>query len=152
MLFDSWVPHKLRTTLRMASVGSYRGGYRAQVYVAGQRDSKVFRTKREASAWAAAREVELREDAKKPLGKKHTLLDALRKYGEEVSPHKKGERWESVRLVAFEKSLPVDLLIADVTPYVLSQWRDRRMKIVSAGSVIREFSLLSHVFETARRE
>ena len=152
MLFDSAVPHFLRTVLRMASIAAHKDGYRAQVYVAGQRDSKVFRTKREAFAWATAREVALREEAKKPLGKKHTLLDALRKYGEEVSPHKKGERWESVRLVAFEKSLPVDLLIADVTPYALSQWRDQRMKIVTAGSVIREFSLLSHVFETARRE
>lgn len=152
MLFDSADPHYLRTTLRMASIKPHKDGYRAQVYVNGERDSKTFRTKREASAWASSREVELREDAKKPLGKKHTLLDALRKYGEEVSPNKKGERWESVRLVAFEKSLPVDLLISDVTPYVLSQWRDQRMKIVTAGSVIREFSLLSHVFETARRE
>lgn len=152
MLLNSVIPHGLRTDLRMASIAPHKDGYRAQVYVAGQRDSKTFRTKREASAWASAREVELRSEAKKPLGKKYTLLDALRKYGEEVSPHKRGERWESVRLVAFEKTLPVDTLIADVTPYTLSQWRDQRMKIVTAGSVIREFSLLSHVFETARRE
>lgn len=152
MLFDSAIPHLFRTVLRMASVKPYKDGFRAQVYVNKKRSSKVFRTRREANAWAAARTLELEEDAKKSPGQKHTLLDALRKYGEEVSPHKKGERWESVRLVAFEKSLPVDLLIADVTPYVLSQWRDKRLKIVTAGSVIREFSLLSHVFETARRE
>lgn len=136
----------------MASIAPHKDGYRAQIYVAGVRESKSFRTKREATAWAASREVELRAEAKKPLGKKHTLLDALRKYGEEVSAKKKGERWESVRLVAFEKTLPVATLIADVTPYLLAQWRDQRLKAVAAGSVIREFSLLSHVFETARRE
>jgi len=38
----------------MASIQKTAGGYRAQVAVRGQRDSRVFRTKREADAWAAA--------------------------------------------------------------------------------------------------
>jgi hypothetical protein len=31
----------------MASITQYKNGYRAQVYVAGERDSQVFRTQRE---------------------------------------------------------------------------------------------------------
>jgi integrase len=43
----------------MAYVARYRGGWRAQVYVDGQRDSKTFRLLREAEDWAAKREQEL---------------------------------------------------------------------------------------------
>ncbi len=43
----------------MASITKTAKGYRAQVYVRGVRDSKSFRTKREAEAWAAAVMVSL---------------------------------------------------------------------------------------------
>lgn len=43
----------------MASIRQTARGYRAEVYVRGVRDSGSFRTRREAAAWAAAREVEL---------------------------------------------------------------------------------------------
>src|SRR3546814_19248561 len=60
--------------------------------IKGVRDSKTFPTKREAVDWANRRELELRDD--RPPGDTHSLRDALRKYAEEVSPHKRGERWE----------------------------------------------------------
>jgi len=50
----------------MASTKPHSGGYRAQVYVKGERDSKTFRTKREADAWGAARETEMRAQAALP--------------------------------------------------------------------------------------
>ena len=151
-MFDSAVTHQIHTVLHMASIKPHAGGYRAFLCVAGVRESKVFRTKREAAAWASVREAEIRNAAGKSPGEKHTLGEALKKYGEEVSPGKKGKRWELVRLAAFERSLPVTLAIGKVTPALLGQWRDGRLKSVSAGSVIREIALLSHVFETARRE
>lgn len=43
----------------MASITRYRGGWRAYLCVDGQRDSKLFRTRSEASAWAVKREAEL---------------------------------------------------------------------------------------------
>ena len=43
----------------MASVGKHSRGYRAQVYVGGRRGSKVFRTLREANAWAAQMEEQI---------------------------------------------------------------------------------------------
>lgn len=43
----------------MASIVRFRDGWRAHIYVRGQRDSKAFRTKREAQAWADRREKEL---------------------------------------------------------------------------------------------
>src|SRR3546814_13683446 len=80
--------------------------------IKGVRDSKTFPTKREAVDWANRRELELRDD--RPPGDTHSLRDALRKYAEEVSPHKRGERWEQIRLAAFEGYLlPLDKMMAD---------------------------------------
>jgi hypothetical protein len=136
----------------MASVGKYRDGYRAQVFVKGQRDSKTFRTKREASSWAAIREVELREESAKPVAEKKTLLDAMRRYARDESPKKRGARWERIRLAAFESILPAHLSLAEVTPEMLAKWRDDRLKVVKPGSVIRDIGLLSAVLDIARRE
>lgn len=136
----------------MASITKYKDGYRAQVAINGVRKSAVFRTKREASAWASSIETEIRESAKLDIGERHTLGELLRKYGEDVSPTKRGARWEYVRLEAMMRDLPVSMRVSDVTPDVIGKWRDARLKVVSAGSVLRDFSLLSAVFEHARRE
>ncbi len=136
----------------MASIKPHKYGFRVQICVLNVRDSKVFRTKREASAWASIRESEIRSEKSKPTGELFTLLDALRKYGKEVSPHKKGVVKERIRLQAFEDLLPCHLMMSEVTPAVLAQWRDKRLQVVKPGSVLRDFSLLSNVFEVARRE
>lgn len=134
----------------MASVTKYAKGYRAQVYVAGVRESKTFRLRRLAEIWAAQREEELRN----PPPVTFSLREALERYADEVSPKKRGERWEIVRITAFLSmpSLPVDLPIGAVTPEVLGRWRDERLSRVQPGTVRREMSLLSGVFDTARRE
>lgn len=138
----------------MASITKVANGYRAQVFVKGIRDSKVERTKREAEVWAARRETELRDNAKKSPGERHTLGDAMRRYLEEVTPTKGGKRWEEVRINAFlgSKDLPINLPIGEVDSDVLGKWRDKRLKVVSAGTVLRDFTLLSAIFTAARRE
>jgi integrase len=47
----------------VASYVRHGDGWRAHVYVKGTRESKLFRTRREAEAWAVRRERELGEDA-----------------------------------------------------------------------------------------
>jgi len=136
----------------MASITKYPKGYRVQVYVEGVRDSATFRTKREAEAWASSRETELRNEAKKAPREKFTLGDALRRYGEEVSPTHRGTRWEQIRLIAFQHDLPIDKPIGNVTTETLGFWRDDRLKKVAPGTVLREIGLLSAVFEAARRD
>lgn len=138
----------------MASVKPYKDGYRAQVAVLGVRDSKTFRTKREADAWGYAREAEIHKDKNTAPGVKFTLGQAMSKYGEEVSPHKRGERWEQIRLKALQEQpyFPSKLPIGSVTTDDMGKWRDARLRYVSAGTVLREIALLSSVFETARLE
>ncbi len=137
----------------MASIQKTGKGYRAQIKLAGVRHSDTFPTRREAVEWAAKREAEIRDHATKPAGDLHTLRQALRKYSDEVSPHRKGERWEQVRLAAFESyELPLDLPISKVTAQHVAAFRDDRAKSIGPSSVLRELSLLASVFEAARLE
>lgn len=136
----------------MASITQTAKGYRAHVYVRGVRDSQTFRTRREAVNWAAARETELRADAGRPEAERHTLTEALVRYSAEVSPTKRGVRWEQVRLAMFGRDPVADLRLDQVTPEALALWRDRRLAAVSAGSVLREMTLMRSVLEQCRRE
>lgn len=138
----------------MPSITKHSKGYRVQVYVRGKRDSKTFRTQREASAWGYARETELRAMQAASPGELHTLADAMRKYANEVSPSKRGHRWEEIRLEAMIRAadLPVNHKLAAITPDMIGQWRNFRLTQVGPGTVLREIGLLSAVLETARRE
>lgn len=137
----------------MASVQKTTKGYRVQINIRGARDSATFPTKRDAMEWANQRERELRDAATKPLGQQHSLREALRKYAKEVSPLKRGERWEQVRLAAFEAQLlPLDAMIGDVTASDIARFRDSRSPHVGSATVRRELSILSAMFEAARKE
>lgn len=137
----------------MASIQKTSRGYRAQLKIQGVRQSKLFSTKREAAIWAANREREIREDLNATPGQKHSLREALRRYAKEISPTKKGARWEKVRLTGFERSnLPLDAPVAQVTNADIALFRDQRLRSVSGASVAREMTLLSSVFQIAKLE
>lgn len=72
-----------------------------------------------------------------------------------MAPGNRGERWEAVRLTAFEgdkHGLPLTKEISKVTDDDLRAWRDRRLEKVSRGTVIRDMTLLRSVLEHAREE
>jgi integrase len=137
----------------MASITPVKNGFRVQVYVKGIRDSATKRTRREANLWGAAREHELETESQKRPDEKYSFRDLLERYAEEVSPSKRGGDKEAIRIQALLKSsLPINSPLHKVTPDDLGAWRDERLKVVKPGSVIRDFTLLSAIFETARRE
>jgi integrase len=130
-----------------------QGTWRVQIEIKGVRESHTAPTKREASEWAARRATEIRALKAGKTGAVKTLRDALRQYAEEVSPTKKGEHWELLRLKAMERqALPVDRVLSSVTVDDLIAWRDSRLAVVARGSVLREMTLLGTVLEHARRE
>lgn len=133
-----------------------QGTWRVQIEVRGVRESATFTTRREAAAWADRRKTELRTAATAAPGSDKTLADALRRYAEEVSPKKRGERHEIVRLVAYTKPdhhpLPMHKRMADITTADLVAWRDARLALNARGAVLRDMTLLGSVFEVARRE
>jgi len=132
-----------------------QGTWRIQIEVRGVRDSANLKTKREAYDWAARRRIELQAQAVGNVGTLKTLGDALRRYSEEVSPTHRGERWEIVRLAAYQKpafGLPVKKKLSDLTTSDIADWRDLRLRTVARGTVIRDLGLLSGVFEQCRLE
>ena len=136
----------------MASIVKTASGYQAQIFMRGVRKSKTFRTKREADAWARQVEREILDARTEP--EKRTLRDALERYRDEITITKRGERWESIRIAAFleDKNFPSDKMLSELEPEDFGRWRDSRIKEVSAGSVLRDFSTLSPILEHARRE
>ncbi|PHV51369.1 integrase [Janthinobacterium sp. BJB301] len=144
----------------MASFRKRVGGWRAEIAILGTRESKTFSTKAEAAAWASERETEIRRGADSGIVIGKSCGDAFDRYLEEVSIHKRGERWERLRLNAIGEVIIggvkiKDIKLANVTPELLGAWRDQRMtgeSKVTGATVNRELNLLSHVFSTARRE
>ena len=148
-------PFRTQRTPQLASITPQKNGWRAQVYVAGERDSKIFRTQREAKSWAAAREIEMRRIKETPAGDLHTVRDMLKRYGEEISPQKRGERAEALRIKAFLRDFPAlaDLTLSQVKTPNLGEWRDTRLKAgVTPASVQRDINWLRNAFNIAREE
>ncbi len=145
-----YLPTALRTGERMASIGRYRGGYRAQVYVRGQRKSKTFRTMREAQGWAAATETTLAA----PAGDRHTVGELIERYAEEVMRHKKGSRIEEHQARALLRDFPelAAKKLSEVDTPDMATWRDARLKTVSDATVLRSLNWLRHAFRIAREE
>lgn len=130
-----------------------QGTWRIQIEVRGVRDSSTQPTKRDALEWAARRTTEIKAMAGGKGGTVKTLRQALDKYAEEVSPKKRGESKEIIRLEAFKRqALPIDRKLSELTTPDLVTWRDSRLKINARGSVLRDMTLLGSVLETARKE
>ncbi|MFX1762399.1 tyrosine-type recombinase/integrase [Paraburkholderia sp. A1RI-2L] len=138
----------------MASITPYKNGWRVQIKIGDVRDSGTFRTKREASAWAANRETEIRARIGAEPGELHTVAEMFREYAKRVSSGKAGARAEALRLKAFEKDFPhlAALKLAEFKTPQLVEWRDARLKKVKPGSVVRDINLIRNVFYTARDE
>lgn len=129
------------------------GTWRIQFMVNGQRDGGTFSTAREANEYKARRTAEIMAVSSGSAGTIYTLGQALKKYAEEVSPRKRGEAKEIIRLSAFTRQkLPIERKLSDVTTSDLVVWRDSRLKVNARGSVLRDMTLLGNVFEIARRE
>ncbi len=108
--------------------------------------------RRRAQAWALQAEIEL-DDAllgRVPADKR--FEDVLRRYARDISPGKRGARPESLRIDALCRNELAKVALRSLSASDFAQWRDRRLKQVSAGSVLREMNLLSHVCSVAVRE
>lgn len=137
----------------MATYENRGDKWRAKVRIGDVSDSGTFATKAQAKAWAGERELELRTGSRKAATGAHTLVDALTRYAVEVSPTKRGERWEVIRLAKLGRDIEFARQRLDrIGPEQWAAWRDARLKQVSPGAVLREMGLLSAVLTTAIRD
>lgn len=126
--------------------------WRASVYLHGVRDTATFPSKAAAQSWASAKEAEIRAGERGDAPRK-TLRQAMARYRDEVSPARRGHRWERVRLDMLARTMAcADTLLERLTARELSAWRDARLAQVAPGSVRREMALLASVLEVVRRE
>lgn len=113
--------------------------------------SKTFETRADAEAWATAIEREIRagefRDRRPAAGL--LLKEVLVRYRDEVSPGNKGYEVEKLRLEKLMKDRLASYSLGGLTPEAVIDYRDRRLKEVSAATVRRELDLLSQVIGTA---
>lgn len=136
----------------MASITKTAAGtYRVAVKVDGRRKTKQgFKTKRDAQAWADGISIELREQVSADIPSR-PFGDAMQRYLEQVSVTKKGVKFERTRINAWlglGESAPdplVYVMLVELQPKHIADWRDRRLKEVSVGTVLREWNLLSNI-------
>lgn len=144
----------------MATVVPHGKGWRVQIRREGFKPiSKTFAKGEKGRAWAWAHETERELLAGRYVDPaRHTLVDALDRYRINVSPTKRGHRWEKLRLIAMGRAPMAAKALGAVTSDVIGQWRDDslagrfRPRAVGPATVRREMNLLESVFEVARLE
>ena len=135
----------------MATFRKIGGAWKAEICRKGVRRSKTFNTKAEASFWAAEVEQEiLNGNAGKIPDKK--FADLLQRYADLVSPTKRGCDWELKRIRMICRDEIADVNLAYLKPEIFAAWRDRRLRAVTPGTVLREWNLLSHAINIAIKE
>lgn len=149
----------------MATFQKRGKAWRAIVRRNGKSKSATFDTKAEAEQWATRLEAKILDGADDPVeaveqvkeedtAAATTVADLFERYVLEVSPTKRGCRWEEYRIRALARDFPkhFDKPALRFTGPDLAEWRDERLRQVSAATVSRELNMVSSVFTHAIRE
>jgi integrase len=145
----------------MASIQKRKNSWRVTIRRKGKYVSATFDNKAEAEAWAIQAEAKILEGlsaeavSREPAAPVTGIpaIEALQRYSDEVSPTKRGSRWEQVRIKAMIREERLfQRPITAITGPDLAEWRDKRLRKVSPSTVNRELCLLSSIFTFAMRE
>jgi integrase len=109
----------------------------------------------EAMEWS--RHVEVQADrcslpSDPRLLERMTVSDLLVRYRDSIVTRKRGCETETIVINAFLRHSLANTLLADATPSKFSAYRDERLQQVKASTLNREFCILQHAFDVARRE
>lgn len=115
------------------------------------RKTGTFDSRAQAREWAESVEADIRRSPAQAAADR-TVGDLLEEYRRRVTPTKKGERWEALRIGLMLRDPLASVNLGGLGPEHIADWRDRRLLAVSAGSVRREWNLLSAAFGVAIRE
>ncbi len=134
------------------------GTWRAQVSVKGKRKTKRgFSTKRDAQAWASDLEREAKENTSSDIPDR-PFSEALERYRDTVSVKKRGQKFEVRRLDRWlgngsDDADPLCFIsFQNLQAKHFAEWRDRRLKEVAVGTVLREWTVLSSVCSYCSKE
>jgi len=76
----------------------------------------------------------------------------MKHYCDTVAQYKRGADKEVLRITAFIRRDTLAMVLEQVTPQVVADWRDRRSAEVSPGTVNREWNILSNACNIAVKE
>lgn len=137
--------------------------YRVRVRLKGHpMQTATFERKTDARRWASSTEAAIREGRhfKTTEAKRHTLEEMVDRYISDVLPHKSEVmQRDQYRHLIWWKAQIGNNLLADITPTLIAECRDRllkepgkRKKKRSPATVVRYFAALSHVYSIAVKE
>ncbi|MBE9400468.1 site-specific integrase [Acinetobacter albensis] len=130
--------------------------WRICVNFQNKRHTSTHDTEKEAKEWAARKILELKDASKSSKDEipQHTYLEAIEYYLKNVTPKKKGARWETLRFRKLIRDNPqlVSKNLLDLKSFDFVKYRDSRIKYVTATTVSREMELLSAVLYCCIRE
>lgn len=124
-----------------------RKGYDAQ--------TKTLDTRAEAEAWARSIETEMDRGifVSRAEAESTTLKEALERYQREITPRKRGAKPEGYRIRALLAHSLAKRTLASIRSAEIAKYRDQRSADgLSPSSVVKDLALLSHLFETARKD
>ena len=123
----------------------------------GLRYSATRDTAHECEQWAAKKLLELQaspDQTTKPE-KVHISFYALFElYYNESGKNKKSQKFidQQLKLLRKQWGTSADLSIHDLSPQIVKDWRDKRLKAVKPATVSRQFAVYSAAFNYARKE
>lgn len=139
-------------TIRQAQSGWWQAIIRRKGYPA---QSMTFEKKAKAEEWA--RDVEGEMDKGRFVSRREaestTLKEALERYEREVTPKKRGADQEKYRIRALVATDLAKRTLAGVRGAEVARFRDdEAARGLAPSSIMKSLALLSHLFETARKE
>src|SRR5882724_10599073 len=139
----------------MATIRKRMGKWQAQVRRKGKIVSRTFIQRRDAVRWSNQTELVLdRGGLQADLRdlERLTVSDLLTRFRDTVVPMRRGAKKESIMLNAFLRHEIANTRLSEIGANQFASYRDERLKTVKAATINREFGLLQHAFETARKE
>ncbi|MGG7605414.1 tyrosine-type recombinase/integrase [Massilia sp. BKSP1R2A-1] len=137
-------------TIRKRGEGQYHVQIRKRGYPT---QTKTFTKEAEARRWATIIESEMERGVFVSRNEAETTLvsDVLTRYAVEVLPSKRSEQSDKSRIKTLLEAFG-PYRLASLTSSQVAQFRDRRLQVVGAQSVIHEINLLNRVLKTATME
>jgi len=139
----------------MATIRKRGDKWQARIQIKGTDPlAKSFANRSDAEAWAKITEAEIIRGVfiKRTDAERTTLETALKRYEEEITPAKRGKRTEYERLKAWKADKLAQKSLASLRASDFAKWRDKRLKEVKPATVQRHLSLISNLFNVARKE
>lgn len=139
----------------MATFRNRHGKWQARVARKGtQSVSKSFQNKQDAERWARQIEADIDKGSyiNVALAERTLFKDIIERYIQEVTLQTRSMKEDRYRLSAMMRHWIGNLTMIQLTPAKVAQYRDERLKKVSAGAVIRELAYISSIINHSRRE